>query len=84
MKFDIIEPLEKIVRDKVKDFLAKHSLDNKFDELEKKANEAKVAIGPLEYFNELTNGAVDIVADNTKENYQKVQEDFLGHYFSVK
>lgn len=80
LRFDIIELLREFVKPKW-ETLNKYSLGHRFEELENKANEVE---GHLEYLNELTNGAVDIVAENTKENYNKVKEEFIEHYFSTK
>lgn len=77
---DFVKSLMDFVKNKVKDFLDKNLCGEKFSELEKRAVES---MRPDGYFNELTNGAVEQVADKTGQSQDEVMDEFRKFYFGA-
>lgn len=77
---DFVKSLMDFVKNKVKDFLEKNLCGEKFPELEKRA---VGSMSPDGYFNELTNGAVEQVADRTGRSIGEVMDEFRDFYFGA-
>lgn len=78
---EFVKSLMNFVKNKVKDFLEKNSCGDKLPELEKRAIDS---MSPCGYFNELTNGAVDKVAESTGRSHKEVMDEFKEFYFGTK
>lgn len=79
-KFDFVQPLIGYVEKKANSFLEENGLGDLYDGIHKSAKNN--ACSKIDYINSLLNDTISAVADNKKEDWDKVLNEFRSHYFS--
>ncbi len=79
-KFDFVQRLIVYVEKKAKSFLEEKGLGNLYDGIQQSAKNNECS--KLDYINRLLNDTISAVAENKKEDWNKVLEDFRSHYLS--
>ena len=79
-KFDFVQPLIGYVEKKANSFLEENGLGDLYDGIQQSAKNNDCS--KIDYINRLLNDTISAVAENKKEDWNKVLNDFRSHYFS--
>ena len=79
-KFDFVQPLIGYVEKKANSFWEENGLGNLYDGIQQSAKNDECSM--IDYINRLLNDTISAVADNKKEDWNKVLNEFRSHYLS--
>ena len=78
--FDFVQRVIEFVEKKAKSFLEKKGLGHLYDGIRQSAKENNTSV--TDYINKILNDTINVVADNKKEDRNKLREEFNSHYLS--
>lgn len=79
-KFDFVQSGIEYVERKAKSFLEENGLGDLYDGIQQSAMNNECS--KLDYINRLLSDTISAVAQNKKEDWDKVLDDFRSHYYS--